>query len=84
LKWAEVTPDGQALWFSTSENGGETGAAGGETGPSGGETEATRVYVVPTSTYTSNPTPATGNSALGPEASLIAWRQGEKLTNLRG
>jgi hypothetical protein len=84
VQWAVVTPDGKSLWFSTSEKGGENGTAGSEVGTSSGETEATHVYVVPTSTYTSNPTPVTDNSELGSEASLIAWRQGEKLTSLRG
>ncbi len=84
LKWAEVTPDGKSLWFSTSEQNGASGATAGETGTAGGETEATHIYVVPTLSYTANPTPATGNSELGSEALPIAWRQGEKLMSARG
>ncbi len=82
VKWAEVTPDGKSLWFSTSETTGESGGTGSETGTAGGGTEATHIYVVPTSSYSANPVPATGNSELGSEASLIAWRQGEKLSRL--
>jgi hypothetical protein len=82
MKWAEVTPDGKSLWFSTSETSGESGPTGGETGTAGGAAETTHIYVVPTSSYSASPTPATGNSELASEASLIAWRQGEKLTRL--
>ncbi len=84
IQWAQVTPDGKSLWFSASEKGGEGGVSTGETATAGAESEARHIYVVPTANYTASPTPATGHSELGTEASLIAWRQGEKMTSLHG
>jgi hypothetical protein len=84
LKWAEVTPEGKSLWFSTSETGGENGAVEGEAGTAEGTTEATHLYAVSTATYTSNPTPVMGKVELGSEALPIAWRHREKLMALRG